>query len=454
MLEAARYFKTRSATFKARNLSRQLHDYDPKNDIAAGVFWDGTTSTVGSGNVDYAAFLEKGLARIMSEVQEKLAALPVTTENSSRINFYRAVLISLSAIVHLANRYADLAEEMAAKEADPSRKAELLDMAAVCRHVPENPPRTFREAVQAWWFLHLGVQIEQAGCGSSPGRLGQYLDPYYQKDKRENGLTSEDAVGWLKCLFVKILEFGYYQGVSYSQLVSGHTGHTISLGRARPPGLGRHLRAGLPAARHADRHAQHPAHPDCALSRQPARGLPAQGRGPRAHGPGPASMAQQPHHHGAPAHPPRRLRHHPGGRPQLRQPELRGHRRGRRHGLPARGGHLQPGQDGGAGVYPRLQCRHQETGRPGHRRPRVLCGLRGLLRGLHDPRPSTCSGRPGATVPCPTSPWATRCPAPCVRPCTRAAWRAASTSTRADPGSTCTTPSAPPGWTRATPCWP
>jgi len=230
MVEAARFFKTRSATSKARSLSALLHDYDPKADIAAGVFYDGTTMTVGAGNVDYATFIDKGLSTIIGEVKEKLRALPVTTENSSRINFYRAAVISLEALVHLANRYADLAESAAAQEADPLRKAELLDMAAVCRWVPENPPRTFREAVQSWWFLHLGVQVEQAGCGSSPGRIGQYLDRYYQKDKQENGLSPEDAVAWLKCLFVKILEFGYYQGISYSQIVSGHTGHTISLG--------------------------------------------------------------------------------------------------------------------------------------------------------------------------------------------------------------------------------
>jgi len=230
MTEAAKFFKTRSATSKARNLSREMHGYDPKDDIKAGLFWDGTTVTVGSGNVDYATFINKGLAALIAEVEAKLQALPVTAENSSRINFYRASLISMRALVHLAQRYAALAESMAAKEADPERRAELLDIAEICRWVPENPPRTFRESVQAWWFLHMGIQIEQAGCGSSPGRLGQYLEPYYQKDKQANGLSRDEAIAWLKCLFVKILEFGYYQGLSYAQIVSGHTGHTISLG--------------------------------------------------------------------------------------------------------------------------------------------------------------------------------------------------------------------------------
>ncbi len=236
MLEAARFFKTRSATAKARSLSKEMHGFDPMVGIKAGVFTEGTTYTVGAGNVDYETFIRRGLADIIKETEERMHALTVTTENSPRIDFYRAVLISLRALVNLAHRYAELAEEKAAATDDPARKAELLEIAVTCRHVPEYAPRTFREAVQAWWFLHLGVQIEQSGCGSSPGRLGQYLDPYYQADKK-NGTEAEDAMAWLKCLFVKILEFGYYQGIAYSQLVSGHTGHTINVGGFNAEGL-------------------------------------------------------------------------------------------------------------------------------------------------------------------------------------------------------------------------
>ncbi len=236
MLEASKYFKNRSATAKAHVLSRQLHDFDPTIGQKAGVFWDGTTVTVGAGNVDYGNFINKGLAQIIKETEEKMRVLPVTVENSSRIDFYRAVLICMNALVHLANKYAALAEKMAAEETDPVRKEELLEIAEVCHRVPEHPPRNFREACQSFWFLHMGIQMEQAGCGSSPGRLGQYLDRYLQMDKRENGITNEDAIGWLKCLFVKILEFGYYQGIAYAQLVSGHTGHTISVGGLTPHG--------------------------------------------------------------------------------------------------------------------------------------------------------------------------------------------------------------------------
>lgn len=229
MREAGSFFKKRSATYRARELSKELYDYDPRPDIKAGLFTEGTLYTVGAGNVDYETFVNKGLGQIIRETEERLHALEVTVENSHKIDFYRAAIISMKAVIVLANRYADLAEQMAAESEDPLRKQELLDIAEVCRHVPENPPRSFREAVQSWWFLHLGIQIEQSGCGSSPGRLGQYLDRYYQMDKQK-GLGREDGLAWLKCLFVKILEYGYYQGISYSRLTSGHTGHTINVG--------------------------------------------------------------------------------------------------------------------------------------------------------------------------------------------------------------------------------
>ncbi|MDR2573275.1 MAG: glycyl radical protein [Desulfovibrio sp.] len=236
MVEAAKYFKNRSATAKARAYSKQLRGYDPAPAIQAGMFQDGTQFTVGAGNVDYETFVRRGLRSIIEETEARLHALDISAENTHKIDFYRAALISMNAVVKFANRYAELAERMAATEEDAVRKQELLDIAEVCRRVPEYPPRTFRESVQSWWFLHLGIQMEQAGCGSSPGRLGQYLDPYFQKDKAENGITCEDGIAWLKCLFVKILEFGYYQGLAYARLVSGHTGHTINIGGLKSDG--------------------------------------------------------------------------------------------------------------------------------------------------------------------------------------------------------------------------
>ena len=230
MLDAAKFFRKRCAANRSRVLSIELDGFDPDPYIKAGVFTDGSQFTLGAGNADYETFINRGLKDIIEETQQRLDSLVLTTETTNKINYYRAVLISLKALITLAHRYADLAESMAENEADEVRRIELQEIAEVCRYVPENPPRNFREALQFWWFLQIGIHIEQSGCGSSPGRLGQYLNPYYQKDKLENGITREEGIVWLKCLFVKILEYGYYQGLAYAQLVSGHTGHTINVG--------------------------------------------------------------------------------------------------------------------------------------------------------------------------------------------------------------------------------
>ncbi|MDR0828036.1 MAG: glycyl radical protein [Desulfovibrio sp.] len=230
LLKAANFFRGRNAENRARQLSAQLLGFNPKESVKAGLFTETAPYTIGSGTVDYADFVRRGIRDVIREVEERLQCLPRNTLNSGKIDFYNAVLISLKALVTLAHRYADLARTESERTKDIVRKAELLEIAEVCRQVPENPPRNFREALQSWWFIHLGVQIEQSGCGSSPGRLGQYLEPYYQRDKAENGLTAEQAKEWFKCLFVKMLEYGYYQGQIVSRMNSGHTGHTINLG--------------------------------------------------------------------------------------------------------------------------------------------------------------------------------------------------------------------------------
>ena len=229
MRDAGNFFKKTSASAMTRELATQLYDYDPRLDVAAGVVTPGVNYTTGCGNVDYGSAVHRGLNAIIAETEERLRDVPVDTANSSRIDFYRATLIVLRAVVAFANRYAELTEKAASETEDAIRKQELLEIAEVCRHVPEFPARNFREAIQSWWFIHLAIQIEQSGCGSSPGRLGQYLNVYYLDDLA-NGLTREDAMAWLKCLFVKLLEFGYYQGIIQAKLNSGHTGQTITVG--------------------------------------------------------------------------------------------------------------------------------------------------------------------------------------------------------------------------------
>lgn len=112
--------------------------------------------------------------------------------------------IAADAIIVLANRYADLAEEMAKTEENETRKAELQQIAVNCRQVPANRPQTYWQAIQTYWFIHLGVTSELNPWDSySPGRLDQHLNPYYQADVKAGILDDYKAKELLECLWVK-----------------------------------------------------------------------------------------------------------------------------------------------------------------------------------------------------------------------------------------------------------
>jgi formate C-acetyltransferase len=112
--------------------------------------------------------------------------------------------IACDAIMLLGRRYEALAREMAEAEVDPARKAELLQIAENCAVVPAHAPRTYWQAIQMYWFVHLGVTTELNPWDAySPGRLDQHLYPFYKADTDAGALTGERALELLECLWVK-----------------------------------------------------------------------------------------------------------------------------------------------------------------------------------------------------------------------------------------------------------
>ncbi len=223
-------WKGRTTYDRANKLYKEIYGENAELLIKSGWLYPVNDNSTGSGACNYAKVLQQGLSGILEEVEAHIRSLPKKACNISTLEFYRACKIALSAIIAYARRYADLAETTAAAESDPKVKAELLEIAEVCRRVPEFPARNFREAVQAFWFIHLAIEIEQAGCGTSPGRYGQYMYPFYKKDMDAGTLTREQALTLLKFQWVKHLEIAVYQGAAYTLALSGHTGQTISLG--------------------------------------------------------------------------------------------------------------------------------------------------------------------------------------------------------------------------------
>lgn len=116
----------------------------------------------------------------------------------------KAMSICADAIIRFAERYAEKAIEKSRSETDPSRKEELEKIASVCSHVPRHAPRDFWEALQAYWFVHLGVITELNTWDSfSPGHLDQHLYPFYKKGLEGGTLSREQAKELLGCLWVK-----------------------------------------------------------------------------------------------------------------------------------------------------------------------------------------------------------------------------------------------------------
>lgn len=116
----------------------------------------------------------------------------------------KAMDLCAQAIVLFARRYAELARNLARNEIDPRRRAELETIASVCERVPAQAPRTFHEALQAYWFVHLGVTTELNTWDSfCPGRLDQHLYPFYRREVDAGTLTREQAEELLHCFWIK-----------------------------------------------------------------------------------------------------------------------------------------------------------------------------------------------------------------------------------------------------------
>jgi pyruvate formate-lyase/glycerol dehydratase family glycyl radical enzyme len=116
----------------------------------------------------------------------------------------KAMDICADALIRFAERHSEKARELAGHEPDPGRKQELERIAEVCSHVPAHAPRDFWEALQYYWFVHLGVTIELNPWDAfNPGKLDQHLYPSYKKEVAEGTLTREQAQELLQCFWIK-----------------------------------------------------------------------------------------------------------------------------------------------------------------------------------------------------------------------------------------------------------
>lgn len=148
----------------------------------------------------------KGLLDFKREIAESVASLDWLGDHDAHAKREQlaAMDISCDALILFARRHAELALDLAARETDPARKAELKKIAEVCTHVPANAPRDFHEALQYYWFCHLAVITELNGWDSfCPGHLDQHLLPFYRMGLADGSLTPAAARELIEAFFVK-----------------------------------------------------------------------------------------------------------------------------------------------------------------------------------------------------------------------------------------------------------
>lgn len=191
---------------------------------ADGVLSVGSRTTA-TGHVvpNYPKVFSLGLRGIINNAKAKLAAVDVINHDvQHNIDFWEGVITQCEATIRFAHRYAALALELAEKEQDAQRKAELVRIAQTCQTVPENPPEDTYQAIQFFWFMHLVMQIETNGHSIGLGRFDQTMYPYYKKDLEAGTITYEQCVEMLECVWIKITEIIKVRDAFDAQAFAGY----------------------------------------------------------------------------------------------------------------------------------------------------------------------------------------------------------------------------------------
>ena len=179
---------------------------------------------VGHVTVKYEEVLAIGYEGIMAKAQAELDRCQVGDgDYARRSHFLNAVILSCQAVMEYAQRYAALAEKMAAECSDPVRRNELEVIALNCSRVPAKGAGSFYEACQSFWFVQQLIQLESSGHSISPGRFDQYMYPYYQKDMESGKITREFAQELMDCIWVKLNDLNKCRDAASAEGFAGYS---------------------------------------------------------------------------------------------------------------------------------------------------------------------------------------------------------------------------------------
>ncbi|MBE7065208.1 MAG: glycyl radical protein [Ruminococcaceae bacterium] len=222
LAEANKYWKGRTTS----ELATAYMTQETKKAIAHNLFTVGNYYYNGVGHicVKYDEVLAIGYEGIIAKTEALLKAVKAGDMDCGRkTHFYEAVIRSCKAVIAYAERYAKLAEEMAAKCFDSVRKAELLQIAKNCYNVPRKGATSFYEACQTVWFIQQLLQVESSGHSISPGRFDQYMYPYYKKDIDSGVITREFAQELIDCFWIKLNDINKVRDAASAEGFAGYS---------------------------------------------------------------------------------------------------------------------------------------------------------------------------------------------------------------------------------------
>lgn len=178
----------------------------------------------GETTCNHEKILTAGLRGYIEECQRNINDLiPQTMEEQAKVDFWKACIIQSEGLITYAHRMAEEAERQASICTDEKRRQELLTIADNCRVVPENPPQTFHQALQAIWFVHVYFYIEVCTTACGFGRFDQYMWSFYKKDViDEKNITREEALELLECFYLKTCEVYEVRDNWYATAFAGY----------------------------------------------------------------------------------------------------------------------------------------------------------------------------------------------------------------------------------------
>lgn len=203
-----------SYTTPAAKVAMEHNIFTPGNYLYNGV---------GHVTVQYDKVLAIGYNGIIKQAKEELEKCCVgASDYVTRSAFLEAVIMSCEAAITYAKRYAALAKDLARNESNPTRKAELEQIAKNCENVPANGATSFYEACQSFWFVQMLLQTESNGHSISPGRFDQYMYPYFKADLEKGAITREFAQELMDCVWIKFNDISKVRDAASAEGFAGY----------------------------------------------------------------------------------------------------------------------------------------------------------------------------------------------------------------------------------------